>query len=30
MVSKVEKLVFCCEDSEVCGGGGNVLGFGFG
>jgi uncharacterized Tic20 family protein len=30
MVPKVGKLVFYYEDSEVCDGGGSVLGFGFG
>jgi hypothetical protein len=30
MVPKVGKLVFSWEDSVVCGGGGSVLGSGFG
>jgi hypothetical protein len=31
MVPKVRKLVFCWEDYVVCGGGGgSVLGYGFG
>jgi hypothetical protein len=30
MVPKVGKFVFCWENFVVCGGGGSVLGFGFG